>query len=34
MWALILVTFAVADPPNAEIQPGVFFSGIFVSGEM
>ena len=32
MWALILVTFAVADPPNARFNP-VFFSEEYSSQE-
>ena len=32
MWALILVTFAVADPPNARFNP-VFFSQEYSSQE-
>ena len=32
MWALILVTFAVADPPNARFNP-VFFSQEYSSEE-
>jgi len=32
MWALILVTFAVADPPNARFNP-VYFSQEYSSQE-
>jgi hypothetical protein len=32
MWALILVTFAVADPPNARFNP-VYFSQEYSSEE-
>ena len=32
MWALILVTFAVADPPNAKFNP-VYFSQEYSSQE-
>jgi hypothetical protein len=32
MWALILVTFAAADPPNARFNP-VFFSQEYSSQE-